>query len=272
MSAMSIKSANLPAFSAIRESLPQADFFGQTTHAILSPMQPTADKPILSVQSIKNQCEVTEDGSKAAARICRITGEFQQGYDHIQHFKKSVTFLGGARFKEGDPYYEKVRVLAGRIAKETGFAVITGGGPGIMEAANRGAKEVGGQSVGITIHLPFEQKDNPYLTESIPFNFFFSRKTILTYAAEMYIACPGGYGTLDEIFEILTLMQTGKVPKVPVFLYGCDFWNPLIAYMQTVFVEKYHTISPEDLTLFKATDSDDEIIEALKTVHIIKGY
>jgi uncharacterized protein (TIGR00730 family) len=235
-------------------------------------MHPVDDKPIIDLKTIRRHCDVVEDGNKTASRICRINGELGQGYYHIGHFKKAVTFFGGARFTPEDPWYAKTRHLAERIARETGFAIITGGGPGIMEAANRGAKEGGGQSIGVTIQLPHEQSDNPYLTESIPFNFFFTRKTILTYASEMYIACPGGFGTLDELMEILTLMQTKKVPVVPVFLYGTAFWNPLLVFIKQTLLKEYNTIALEDLDFFKVTDDDDEIIATLKKVHIVKGY
>ncbi len=235
-------------------------------------MPPAKDKPMIDLKTIKQDCDVVEDGDKTAARICRINGELQQGYFHLGHFKRSVTFFGGARFVEGDVWYERVRHLANRIVKEVGFTVITGGGPGMMEAANRGAKEAGGQSIGITIKLPHEQSDNPYLTESIPFNFFFTRKTILNYAAEMYIACPGGFGTLDELMEVLTLMQTKKVAKVPVFLYGVSFWTPMLVFIKQILLKEYNTIALEDLDFFKVTDDDDEIIATLKKAHVVKGY
>ena len=141
---------------------------------------------------------------------------------------------------------------------------MTGGGPGIMEAANRGAFEAKGKSLGITIRLPKEQKVNKYVTDFVEFEYFFSRKTILFFSAECYIYYPGGFGTLDELFEIVTLIQTKKIPKTPVVLVGREFWQPFLDAMKTQLLDNNQTINPEDLNIYKIVDSEDEILEIIK--------
>ncbi len=190
--------------------------------------------------------------------------EFNQGYNLILKYPKSVSILGSARLKPGTQYYEMARELGKRIAKELDYAVVTGGGPGIMEAANKGTFEAGGKSIGFGIKLPNEQALNPYLTESVDFEYFFSRKTLLFYSAETYIYFPGGFGTMDELFEILTLMQTRKIPKVPVVLIGSEFWNPLMLTIKEELLNDEHTIDPADIQLYKITDSLDEVINIIK--------
>ena len=220
----------------------------------------------LTVQDIRDGCIRLTNGDEEETRICVINEEFRQGFDFIEQFPRSVTMFGSARLPQSHPSSQLARRIAFRLAKELGFAVITGGGPGIMEAANHGANEAGGRSVGIDITLPHEQHTNPYVTDHIPFYFFFSRKVILAYTAEAYLYFPGGYGTLDEMSGILTLMQTGKIERRPLILVGSDFWNPLVKYFQEVYVEKYQTISPEDMKLFVVSDDDDEIIDIIKSV------
>jgi len=198
-------------------------------------------------------------------RMHLIDEEFKKGFDLIVKYPKSVTFFGSARFDEGHKYYEAARALAGKIVKETGYAVVSGGGPGIMEAANRGAKEAGGNSVGFTIKLPKEQTDNEFLTDLEKFHYFFSRKVMLTYSAEAYIYCPGGFGTFDEFYEILTLVQTHKIPKVPIILYCSDFWLPIVDWMKKELVLKFETVSLTDLSNFLVTDDMDKIVEIIKT-------
>lgn len=197
-------------------------------------------------------------------RIHIIRREFIRGLSFIRKHKHSVTFFGSARFDEDHPYYQKAVDIARGIA-ETRIDVVTGGGPGIMEAANRGASEAegktSGHSLGLNITLPEEQLLNPYVGKNESFHYFFSRKVALTFSAEAYIFFPGGFGTLDEFFEIITLVQTGKIVKVPVVLVGSDFWNPLLEFITTVQRDKFETISPEDLDLFEITDSPERVIE-----------
>jgi hypothetical protein len=190
--------------------------------------------------------------------------EFNRGYNLIEHHPRSVSILGSARLKPGTIYYEKAESLGRRIAKELNYAVVTGGGPGIMEAANKGAFEAGGISLGFGIKLPQEQKLNPYLTDSVNFEYFFSRKTLLFFSAESYVYYPGGFGTMDELFEILTLIQTGKMPKVPVILIGREFWQPLLKTIEDELLNDEHTIDAKDLQFYKIVDSEDEIISIIK--------
>jgi uncharacterized protein (TIGR00730 family) len=193
-----------------------------------------------------------------------ITEEFRSGFELIVQHPKSVTFFGSARFEEGNESYEKARALAKKISEETGYAIVSGGGPGIMEAANRGAFEAGGKSIGYTIRLPHEQTNNPYMNDFRDFNYFFVRKLMLTYSAEAYIYCPGGFGTMDELFGILTLIQTRKIPSVPIILFGKEYWTDLINLIKYTFIEKYETASPEDLDNLIVTDDMDEVVEIIK--------
>ena len=190
-------------------------------------------------------------------RVFRIMSEFVEGFELLRKYGLAVTFWGSARLEPGDDYYEEAEELASKLAKK-GFAIITGGGPGIMEAGNVGAFKVGGKSIGINIKLPMEQKLNRYTTDSETFDFFFSRKVMLTYASEVYVYFPGGYGTLDEFFEIITLIQTKKIKPIPVLLYGKEFWQPLLDWMKNDLLKKYKTISKEDLDIFCVVDSVDE--------------
>ncbi len=199
----------------------------------------------------------TEDDAVQSWRIFRVMSEFVSGFDVLRKYSTAATFFGSARLTPQDPIYKDAEALAAKLAKR-GFTIITGGGPGIMEAANVGAFKVGGKSVGLNIKLPIEQKLNPYVTESESFNYFFSRKVMLSFASEVYVYFPGGYGTLDEFLEIITLVQTEKIAKIPVVLYGKDFWTPLIEFFEKHLLKKYKTISKEDLDLFRVVDSVDE--------------
>lgn len=194
--------------------------------------------------------------------------EFKKGYKIVEKYPRTVSILGSARFKPGDEYYTKAESLARRIATDLKYAVVTGGGPGIMEAANKGAFEAKGQSLGFGIKLPKEQDMNKYLTESLNFEYFFSRKTIIFFSAEAYVYFPGGFGTMDELFEVLTLMQTGEISKAPIILVGRDFWSPLMNIVEKEMIEDEKTISPEDKNLYRILDSEDEIIEIIKNAPI----
>lgn len=196
-------------------------------------------------------------------RISRISREFSRGFKFIKHFPKSVSFFGSARFKEDNEHYKKARSIAEKLS-HLGYAIVTGGGPGIMQAGNHGAYDAGGDSIGLNIRLPMEQVTNPYVKDSVDFYYFFSRKVALSFSAEAYLYFPGGFGTLDEFFEILTLVQTHKIPKVPIILVGSDFWKPLDNFIKKYLLEKHNTISPEDLDLYKITDDEEEILEIVR--------
>lgn len=198
-----------------------------------------------------------QDDAIQSWRIFRIMSEFVDGFDVLRKYSTAATFFGSARLTPQDPGYKAAESLAAKLAKK-GFTIITGGGPGIMEAANVGAFKVGGKSIGLNIKLPIEQKLNPYVTESESFNYFFSRKVMLSFASEVYVYFPGGFGTLDEFLEIITLVQTEKISRIPIVLYGKDFWEPLLVFFREHLLKKYKTISKEDLDLFHVVDSVDE--------------
>jgi len=212
-----------------------------------------------------------EIASQIKSRVARIEREFLAAFDFIVGFPRSVTFFGSSRCTEGSPHYVQARRLAGKIAKELGYTVLTGGSSGIMEAANRGAFEAGGESVGLNIKLPKLQHANGYTTASIDFSHFFVRKVALSYAAEAYIFFPGGFGTLDEFFEIITLVQTHKIRRIPVFLVGRDFWEPLDHFIRREVHEIHGAIDKHDLTLYTITDNDEEIVEAIRKAPIHDG-
>ena len=202
-------------------------------------------------------------------KLLIINKEFKEGFHYIHSYDRSVTFFGSARSRPDDPFYQKAERLAGRVAKELlNYVVVTGGGPGIMEAANKGAYEAGGKSIGFTIELPSEQKENLYLTGKVDFNFFFSRKTMMSFAAEAYLFFPGGFGTFDELFEVLTLVQTGKIERVPIILVGEEFWKPLDDLIKMEMLSHHHTIELEDTLLYTITDDEDEIFEIIKNAPV----
>ena len=194
-------------------------------------------------------------------RTLRIMGEFVEGFDALADVGPAVSIFGSARVGRRNRYYGAARRLAAALSKQ-GFAIITGGGPGIMEAANRGAKEAGGVSIGCNIELPFEQGLNEYVDLGMEFRYFFVRKTMFVKYAEGFIIFPGGFGTLDELFEALTLIQTGKVDHFPVVLYGKDYWNGLLRWIREkpLYEEK---ISPEDLDLVTITDEVNVACQAI---------
>src|SRR5947208_13161706 len=186
-------------------------------------------------------------------RVLRIMGEYVHGFDALAEVGTAVAIFGSARSKENDPMYQAARDLAALLAK-AGFAIITGGGPGIMEAANRGAREAGGLSIGCNIELPHEQATNAYVDLSVNFRYFFCRKTMFLKYAEGFVLFPGGFGTLDEFFESLTLIQTGKVPHFPVILFGAHYWQGLIDWMNQQLTAT-GKIDADDLRIFHVTDS-----------------
>lgn len=186
-----------------------------------------------------------------------------QGITTFAEIKNCVTVYGSARFKEGHLYYELARSV-GKTLAQNGFAVMTGGGPGVMEAANRGAKEGGGISLGCNIKLPFEQKLNPYVDRKVEFEFFFTRKVILRKNSVAYVLMPGGFGTMDEIFEVFTLLQTGKLPSRPVVCFGKEYWSKLGVFIRETMLEM-GTISEKDLNLAFVTDCPEEGVEYIKS-------
>lgn len=206
----------------------------------------------------------------AKERIEEITKEFKRGFEFLEDYPKSVTFFGSNQFKEDNPYYISARTLANRIATELGYSVASGGGPGIMEAANRGAFEAGGTSLGLTIKLPHEQVINKYISKELDMYYFFIRKVILSFSAEAFIFFPGGFGTMDEFFEIITLIQTKKVQGIPIICIGSDYWRKLERFLQEELLSR-GTIAAEDLTLYTITDDLNEVIEIIKKVPIRTG-
>lgn len=199
----------------------------------------------------------------AKKRLSLITKEFRDGFEFLTKYEKSVTFFGSARTAPSDPYYEKAARIAATLAKDHNFSIVTGGGGGIMEAAHKGAQDVGGEAVGLTISLPHEQVTNKYVTDELAFHYFFSRKVMLSFAAEAYLFFPGGFGTMDEFFEILTLVQTKKAENIPLILVGKDFWTPLLTFFQTKLRDEYKTISAPDLDLFAILDDEEAIIKTI---------
>lgn len=200
-------------------------------------------------------------------RIFRIMSEFVDGIETLSQVKHAVSIFGSARTKPGDPYYEKAELLA-RLLVKKGFSVITGGGPGIMEAANKGAAEAGGQSVGMNIKLPCEQKPNPYANISIDYKYFFIRKVMFVKYAMAYVIMPGGFGTLDELFEALTLIQTRRIKPFPVILMGSEYWKGLVGWIKEAMMREDH-ISPEDLELFQVFDEPAEVVRHIQRFVIL---
>lgn len=213
---------------------------------------------------------LVELSQAAQKRVALISKEFADGFEFIKNYPRSVTFFGSARTKESDEYYEKARTLARRIVEELHYSIVTGGGPGIMEAANRGAYEAGGNSIGLNIELPHEQISNKYLTHQIGFHYFFSRKVCLSFSAEAYIFFPGGFGTLDEFLEILTLVQTNKIPRVPIILFGESYWKPLENFFREILISN-SMIEEKDLELYLITDDEQKVLEAIKNAPVRIG-
>jgi uncharacterized protein (TIGR00730 family) len=197
-------------------------------------------------------------------RVLRILSEFVEGFGALAAIPPAVSLFGSARITREDPMYEQARTVGRKLA-EAGFAVITGGGPGVMEAANRGCREGGGLSIGCNIELPFEQDTNQYVDLAIDFRYFFVRKTMFVKYAEGFVVFPGGYGTLDELFEALTLIQTGKVHHFPVALFGSGYWDGLLQWLERRVLED-GMVAPADLKLFKVVDDPDQVIEHITSV------
>ncbi len=230
--------------------------------------QDIRDRPILTEDEKLLQSPESDLGAFTTSdpwRVMRITAEFVEGFDALANVTKGVTIFGSARTGPDDPQYQAARETA-RLLAEQGFSIITGAGPGIMEAANRGAKEGGGHSVGCNIELPFEQGANPFVDTLVNFRYFFVRKTMFIKYSNAFIIFPGGFGTLDELFEALTLIQTGKIYQFPVVLFGRHYWAGLLRWITSRLVGE-GKISPGDLDLLLLTDDPAEAAQAVIAAH-----
>jgi len=221
------------------------------------PTAPNTDlqKPLVTAGEVINY--------RDSWRIFRIVSEFVEGYQFLAQFKKEVTVLGSARFSPDNKYY-KIAEEVGKLLGENGFTTITGGGPGIMEAANKGASEANGESLGLNIQLPFEQRMNPYVTKSIGFFYFFSRKVMLTSPASAFIFFPGGFGTLDEFFEVVDYMELGWMKRSPIVLVGKEYWEPIIKFLKTRSIKEISAISESEIEDWFVTDSATEAFDHIK--------
>ena len=228
----------------------------QQSHGPEPRMPATLDEELIGAQEAAVVSTLTD-----AARLERIQGELDMGFDALAHVGAAASFFGSARTPAGHPQYELARETA-RIVAEAGLAIITGGGPGAMEAANRGAREGGGLSIGLNIDLPFEQGTNEYCDIGLEFHYFFTRKIMFVRYASGFVAFPGGFGTLDEMFEALTLIQTDKIHEFPVVLVGTDYWDGLVDWMRVSLLGE-GKISPGDLDLFCLTDDPVEVRDRL---------
>lgn len=200
--------------------------------------------------------------------IFKILGEFVEGYEKLSAIGPCISIFGSARIKQGDKYYKLTEEISSEIVKR-GYGVITGGGPGIMEAANKGAKLSKGKSVGLCIDLQFEEKNNDFIDSDklLHFDYFFIRKVMFVKYAQGFIVMPGGFGTLDELFEAITLIQTHKSEKFPIILVGSEFWNGLIVWIKETLLLEYNHISKEDIDIFEIADSKEEIFEIIDRFH-----
>ncbi len=215
-------------------------------------------------QAQLNQKDWNEIRANDSWGIFKIMSEFVNGYEAMGRIGPCVSIFGSARIKPGDPYYLLAEKIAYKISK-AGYGVITGGGPGIMEAGNKGAHLGGGTSVGLNIELPFEQHHNPYIDrdKNLNFDYFFVRKVMFVKYSQGFVVMPGGFGTLDELFEAITLIQTKKIGRFPIVLVGTAFWSGLIDWIKTVLIEREATVSASDLDLIKIVDTEDEVVAVI---------
>jgi uncharacterized protein (TIGR00730 family) len=226
------------------------------------------NKKIIYQEDLRGICRAIAPNEYDEHFLRDVEKELLLGFEFIRKYPKMVTIFGSARVEATKPYYEKIKELSYRLVKETGVTVATGGGPGVMEAASHGAYEADkSKSIAFGIELPHEQSINPYVSEYQNFRFFFTRKVMMAYTADAFIACPGGYGTFDEIFEMLTLQQTHKSNRAPIILFGVDYWQPIFNFI-TETLEGKGFIDSRDADLFLMTDSVDEIIELFKRLDI----
>jgi uncharacterized protein (TIGR00730 family) len=225
----------------------------------------TGDDKIRSAFENKNWNEIK---TQNAWQIFKVMAEFVEGFEKLAKIGPCVSIFGSARTKPDHVYYKLGEEIAEKLTRK-GYGIITGGGPGIMEAGNKGARATGGKSVGLNIVLPFEQTHNPYidLDKLMNFDYFFVRKVMFLKYAQGFVVLPGGFGTLDELFEALTLIQTKKVAQFPVVLVGTEFWGGLIEWIQKTMLEKENNLSPDDMFLFKVVDTADDAVQ-----HIVEFY
>jgi uncharacterized protein (TIGR00730 family) len=252
-----------------KRPLPQRPFYKSSnyrTNGVL-PAAPIKKRFMHWVCSPQNQCYPEQNvpfTENLYWRIFRIIAEFIEGFEFLSKLTREVTFFGSARTPKGTHYY-KVAEELGKMCAKAGFTVITGGGPGIMEAGNKGAFNGGGESVGLDIELPTEQRRNEYVTRAIGFHYFFTRKVMLSASAQAYVFFPGGFGTLDEATEMLALIQTGKAPRdVPCVFVGKKFWMPFYTWVKETLLEEQAYLSAEDLRLIKIVDTPKEAFEIIK--------
>ncbi|MGS4347016.1 TIGR00730 family Rossman fold protein [Myroides odoratus] len=216
------------------------------------------------IQEKFKQKSWTEIKTNDSWGIFKIMSEFVNGYEKMGRIGPCISIFGSARTKKDDPYYILAEEIAFKVSK-AGYGVITGGGPGIMEAGNKGAHLGQGVSVGLNIELPFEQHFNPYIDndKNIQFDYFFVRKVMFVKYSQGFVVMPGGFGTLDELFEAITLIQTKKIAKFPIILVGTDFWGGMLEWIKNVLLDKYGNISPEDMNLIQLVDTADEVVERI---------
>jgi uncharacterized protein (TIGR00730 family) len=210
----------------------------------------------------------SESKAHSSWQIFKIMAEFVDGFEALAKIGPCISIFGSARTQPGNPYYELAVDISQRLSEE-GFGIISGGGPGIMEAANKGAQLGGGRSVGLNIELPFEQHSNPYIDRdsNLNFEYFFVRKTMFTKYSQGFVMMPGGFGTMDEFFEVATLIQTGKMSQVPLILVGTEYWSGLMSWMESIMWKKEANLSNEDLNLLKVVDTPEEVVE-----HVLQFY
>ncbi len=211
---------------------------------------------------LERQYVIDNFAPKESWRMFRIMAEFVEGFETLAQVSQAVTIFGSARAKPGSHEYETARTIASLLVKN-GYAVITGGGPGVMEGANRGAFEANGESIGLNIELPFEQKANFFITTLLNFRYFFVRKVMFVKYSQAFVILPGGFGTMDELFESLTLIQTKKIKPFPVILVGREYWKGLLEWIQNTMLRE-GKVSPHDLDLFKLVDTPEEALEIIK--------
>jgi len=224
------------------------------------PRRPTTtDEELLEAESLAILSELDDE-----ARVARIQGELEQGFKALAHVGKAVSFFGSARTPPDDPMYERARSLARRLGEE-GFAIITGGGPGIMEAANRGARDAGALSIGLAIELPHEERPNPHLDIELVFHYFFVRKVMFVRYSSGFIVSPGGFGTFDELFEAATLRQTEKIRHFPILLFGSDYWSGLVDWLRDP-VQAEGKLSPNDIEMLEVTDDPERVLQAMREI------